>query len=28
LFWQVYCGHNKWQDVDPDWTRIIHEALA
>jgi hypothetical protein len=28
LLWQVYCGQNKWQYVDPDWTKIIHEALA
>ena len=27
-FWQVYCGHNKWQDVDPKWTESIHDALG
>ena len=28
FLWQVYCDHNKWQDVGPDWTNAIHDALA
>jgi hypothetical protein len=28
FLWQVYCDNNKWQDVDPDWSDSIHDALA